>query len=74
MQGRFFWLDCSGNLSPVFIHIACVRNDIILFQSSLVVDGSVGSQRLDDANINLQKLGSSESLSFQSPGRHWQSS
>lgn len=60
--------------SPMFTHTARARNDIILFQSSSVTDTRAGSQRLDDGNVDQQKLGSSESLGFQSPGRRWQSS
>lgn len=51
----------------MFTHTARARNDIILFQSSLVTDTSVGSQRLDGGNIDQQKLGSSESLGFSEP-------
>lgn len=54
-------------LSPIFICIAHARSDTILSQSSSVIDTSVGSQRLDDANIDQQKLGSSESSKFSEP-------
>lgn len=54
-------------LSPIFICIAHARSDTILSQSSSVIDTSIGSQRLDDANIDQQKLGSSESSKFSEP-------